>query len=262
MPPKAFWQKRGGLLMSHEPQGQFAAALLSPDAPVPEGIVDPAGRPAPKRFAVYRNNVTISLIEALKATFPAVEALVGEAFFREMARIFVRAHPPASPLLQEYGADFPAFIASFEPAAQLPFLPDVARIDRAWLDAFHAADATPLDAATLANTSEEALPALRFTAHPATHLLHAQFPVASIWQAARAKQTAAGIDPDAVETALITRPETEVQVTALSRAEGIFFAKIFEGETLGDAAETAFSENSGFDLSRALGILIGSGACQ
>ena len=83
------------------PDGQtgFTEALLQPDAPVPQNVVDPKGRIAPKRFAVYRNNVTVSLVEALKATFPAVVALVGEAFFAEMARQFVRKTPPQSPLM-------------------------------------------------------------------------------------------------------------------------------------------------------------------
>ncbi len=45
-----------------------------------------------------------------------VEKIVGEEFFAAMARVFVMKRPPRSPLLANYGDDFPAFIAAFEPA--------------------------------------------------------------------------------------------------------------------------------------------------
>ena len=67
-----------------------------------------------------------------------------------MARFHVRATPPTSPLLFEYGRDFPAFIEAYEYAQAMPWLADVARIERAWLDAYHAADAAPISAETLA----------------------------------------------------------------------------------------------------------------
>ena len=93
---------------------------------------------------MYRNNVTVSLIDALAAVYPAVQRITGVDFFRAMARFHVRATPPTSPLLFEYGRDFPAFIEGYEYAQAMPWLADTARIERAWLDAYHAADAEPL----------------------------------------------------------------------------------------------------------------------
>src|SRR5665213_1812162 len=88
-------------------QRVFAAAMLDPGLPVPAGVVDPDGRVCPKRFGVYRNNVITGLIEALQDSFPAVCRLVGEEYFRAMARLYVTARPPRSPVLLQYGADFP-----------------------------------------------------------------------------------------------------------------------------------------------------------
>lgn len=127
----------------------FVRPLLAPDRPTPTIVGGPNGKAAVKRFNVYRNNVTVSLIEALAATFPATERITGEAFFRAMARFHVRETPPVSPLLFEYGRDFPGFIARYEYAQSMPWLADVARIERAWLDAYHAADAPALPPSAL-----------------------------------------------------------------------------------------------------------------
>src|SRR5271168_1367098 len=122
----------------------FSSALLRPERETPSLIAGPRGKGAVKRYNVYRNNVTVSLIEALAAIFPAVQRITGVEFFRAMARFHVRANPPRSPLLFEYGRDFPEFIERYECAQDMPWLADTARIERAWLDAYHAADVPPL----------------------------------------------------------------------------------------------------------------------
>lgn len=248
--------------MPLEGQSAFATALLQPDAPLPDGVVDPKGKPAPKRFAVYQNNVIVSLTEALAASFPAVSALVGEEFFKQMALLFVREQPPQSPLIAEYGREFSVFVASFEPAKGLPFLGDVARLDRAWLDSFHATDSVALDPARLGEIDQDALFEARFEFSPATHLVSSVFPVVDIWNAGRSGEAAAGLDPTKAQSALVTRPDVSVSVVALDPAQGVFFKSLFDGATLGDAAEQAMAENAQFDLAGALGMLISTGAAH
>ena len=92
-------------------------------------IAGPRAKAAMRRDAVYRNNVTVSLIEALAAVYPATRRITGPDLFRAMARAHVRASPPTSPLLFEYGRGFPDFVAGYEHARDMPWLPDVARID-------------------------------------------------------------------------------------------------------------------------------------
>src|SRR3974390_2745350 len=135
----------------------FAPGLTDPTCATPADVVGPRGKGAIKRYNVYRNNVTVSLINALAATYPAVQRITGVEFFHAMARFHVRAMPPTSPLLFEYGREFPAFIESYEYAQAMPWLADTARIERAWLDAYHAADASPLAPAALAPVPPEEL---------------------------------------------------------------------------------------------------------
>src|SRR5690349_7765390 len=117
---------RRAVQLSAERQRSFAASLLDRGRPVPSGLTGPDGAPSEKRFSVYRNNVVVGLIDALKANFPAATRIVGEEFFRTMARAFVTRHPPVSPILLDYGAEFPDFVTGFEQAATLPYLADVA----------------------------------------------------------------------------------------------------------------------------------------
>src|SRR6202007_1114597 len=99
-----------------------ASALIDPTRPTPVGVTGPRGKAAIKRYNVYRNNVTVSLIDALAAIYPAVQRITGVEFFRAMAPFYRAATPPTSPLLFEYGRDFPAFIEGYEPAQDMPWL--------------------------------------------------------------------------------------------------------------------------------------------
>src|SRR5476649_1514349 len=135
----------------------FAPGLTDPAIVAQEDVVATSGKGVIKRYNVYRNNVTVSLIDAVAAIYPAVQRITGVEFFRAMARFHIRATPPKSPLLFEYGRDFPAFIEQYEYAGAMPWLADIARIERAWLDAYHAADAEPLSAQTLRSFPSERL---------------------------------------------------------------------------------------------------------
>src|SRR5258708_2019987 len=193
----------------------FAPALLDPVRFAPQIVTGPNGKGPGKRYDVYRNNVTVSLIDALAAIYPAMQRITGTDFFRAMARFHIRATPPTSPLLFEYGRDFPAFIAQYEHAQSMPWLADVARIERAWLDAYHAADAAPLSQAELAAVAAERLGDLVFTPHPATRIVCSQFSAVAIFAANRDSKPVAPIDATAPEDALITRPDSDVVVRHL-----------------------------------------------
>lgn len=234
----------------------FAEGLLNPDAPVP-GLV--AG-PAVKRYAVYRNNVSHSIAVALGEIFPAVQAHVGPDFFRALALTYLRTSPPKSKLLFEYGADFANFLQSFPPVANLPHLPDMARTERAWLDAFHAADCAPLDPARLAEINPDDLGSVRFVMHPAFRLLRSAFPAATLVSGLRAGNGIDDADLTLGEEAMITRAGLEVEMRILPAGAGTFFECLAAGGDLAEAAEIAAGAATGFDLSKALASAFQAGA--
>ena len=153
----------------------LSPGLIDPDYETPAGVVGPNGKGAVKRYNVYRNNVIVSLIDALAAIFPATQRITGVEFFRAMARFHVRATPPCSPLLFEYGHEFPDFIARYEYARPMPYLADTARIERAWLDAYHAADELALAAQNLALIPPKSIADVVFVAHSATRIVRSNF---------------------------------------------------------------------------------------
>jgi len=238
----------------------FRAAILDPARARPQTVTGPHGKQADKRFNVYRNNVTVSLINALADTFPAVQRITGESFFRDMAREFVRAHPPVSPLLFLYGHEFPAFVADFEHAARMPYLADVARVERAWLTAYHAADLEPLAPQALAAIDPACLADVTFRPHPAAALVRSGFAVFDIFDANRGHDTVGRIDAARAQSVLVTRPGTEVMVTALPDGHDAFFERLLSGGTLGEAAEAGMEAAETFDINEAIGGILSTGA--
>jgi hypothetical protein len=241
----------------------FAAALLDPAAPCPPGLVTWNGSDAAQRFGVYRNNVTVSLIDAVAETFPVVQQLVGAEFFRAMAGEFVRQSPPVSPVLAWYGDAFAGFLATFPPAAGVPYLADVARLEYARVLAFHAADADPVPVAEIAAclNDPEVLPALRLHLHPSLQVIDSPFAIASLWGAHQNPHQGtvelAGIDPAQPECALVLRHGLSVEVVAVPAAAGRFIVALQGGATLGAAVQQAGTDGTPFDPTPVLGLLIG-----
>ncbi|MCK1362313.1 DNA-binding domain-containing protein [Bradyrhizobium sp. 199] len=238
----------------------FAPALLDPARGTPEVVTGPHGKGASRRYDVYRNNVTVSLIDALAAVYPAVQRITGAEFFRAMARFHVRSNPPTSPLLFEYGHSFPQFIEAYEHAQTMPWLADVARIERAWLDGYHARDAAPLSAASLSSIAPERLAEIVLTPHPAMRIVRSPFAALTIFAANRDEAPSARIDASIAEDALITRPDFEVAVRHLPPGGAVFACCLASGQPLGEAAGAALEAAADFDIATNIAGLIAAGA--
>jgi hypothetical protein len=237
----------------------FADALLNADRPVPRGITAHNAAVPARRFAVYRNNVVLGLGKALKSRFPVVEKLVGEEFFAAMARRFVMAQPPRSPLLATYGDSFPAFIAAFEPASEIPYLADVAQLEAARTRAYHAADAAAIDTGRLTALDSEVVERIRIDMHPSAEIVRSPYPIVTIWAMNSGEQELAPIADWRGEDALVARPCLEVQVRRLPPGGAAFLLALAAGRSLGDAAGAALADDPDFDLTNNLAGLIDTG---
>jgi hypothetical protein len=243
-------------------QAAFAAALLGPQQSCPPDLFSANGANPASRFAVYRNNVQSSLINALADSYPVVLQLVAEEFFRAMARLYIQQIPPQGPLLNDYGNDFADFIEGFAPAASVPYLADVARLERLRVQAYHAADAQALSheqiAAVLA--APQALGKLHIQLHPSVSTLNSAYAVAALWAAHQQDETLANVDPLHGQSALILRNGLEVKVFAIDTGSAMFIRSLQSDWPLEQAVAYALDAAPEFDLSQCLALLISHNA--
>jgi hypothetical protein len=239
-------------------QEAFAAHLAGADQPGLAAEVLGDAIPAAARLRVYRHHVQESLGAALAATFPTVPALVGADFFRSLARAFIVHALPRQPVLAEYGADFPAFIAAYEPARGLPYLADVARLDWALNAAFHAPSGRRLGAADLAALPADRLPSLCLRLAPGTALVNSPHPLDRIWLASQPGAPDGTVDLDAggAHLLVLRRPD-DAAFVVLSAAEARFAEGIALGKSLEEAAGRVDGE---FDLAAGFARLLNLGA--
>ncbi|TNJ48231.1 DNA-binding domain-containing protein [Phaeobacter sp. B1627] len=232
----------------------FTSAILDARLPVPSGLQDGHSQPAGRRFSVYRNNVAVSLTQALHQGFPTVARLLGPDNMDGLAGQFLRAHPPTSPVLTHYGDAFPAYLERLPQLAHLGYLGDMARLDCALRRSYHAADAPPIDAQLLATLSPEALLASRFRFAPALCVLRSRWPIHSIWR----YNTQEGAPKPAAgpEDVLITRPDYDPVPERLPPGAALWIEALQSGDTLATATETACAAVPDFDLSAPLALLI------
>jgi hypothetical protein len=244
-----------------ERQRSFAAALLDPALPSPPGLVGPDGKPSSRRFAVYRNNVMVGLTQTLKDAYPAVHRIVGPEFFHALARAYAVGDLPRSPMLFDYGAGLPDFIDRFEPASVLPYLADVARIERAWTEAYHSAEAAPIGSSMFSEIDPDLLPNLNLVLHPSVRIVRSRFPALTIWQMNVEGGVPGPVDLAAGgENALVVRPEAGVEVRSIPNGSPEFIRALASGRPVLAAFGEAIAADPRFDLAANLSDLIQVGA--
>jgi Putative DNA-binding domain len=235
---------------------QFARGLLDPACPVPALVKGQSVR----RYAVYRNNVTVSLIKALEANFPTVRKLLGEDYFAGFAREYAQCNPPLSPLLLKFGATFPHALTQTEDLKNYPYLADIAQLEIFWRESYHAADATPLEADALASVDPEALFNSRLIGHPSLRLLQSQFAAHDIFVANRPGGTGQPYNPAKPQSVLLVRPHYEVEIHAVSADQFEFLNALQQGVSFGEALERAAAANEKFDAPGTIALMLQSGA--
>ena len=236
-------------------QAAFADAVFFDHAPIPTAIRDTSGQAYASRFSVYRNNVFAGLINAIGARYPVVKNLLYEDEFNRIARLYVLAEPPRSPVLLEYGATFPQFLRSIGQSTSADYLADVAELESARTRAYHAADATPVSRDAFGRLTSDEIPHLRLALHPSLQLLHSRFPVVSIWEAnLHANDNTLNLWQP--ECALIARPRLDVEVWRLTPGAYEFLSALAEGCSVGDAIDRSLADAPELNLTDCFETLI------
>lgn len=234
-----------------ETEQALRRSLVEREDSIADGLVEDDGVPPRDRLELYRNNFIGAVTTALRLSFPAALRLVGEAFFESAARIFIEQSPPCSACLNDYGADFPAFMERFPPAGSVPYLPQVMELEWAVNAASHAPDAKPLDLASLAAIAPDRYARVIFVPHPSVRLVRATYPVDLIRKSVLDGDDAAmaAIDPvTAPVQLLVGRRGLEVNVERIGVGEASFVDSLCRGMPL----EEAVDGDAGLDVASAL----------
>ncbi len=248
-----------------ELQAMFRQAMFGAEVPPLVEAIAADGLAPVARLQIYRHHVLTSLTEALQATFPVVCRLVDARFFGYAADTYIRQHPPEAPCLFEYGAPFPAFLATFPPCRELVYLADVARLEWALNVALHAEACAPIDTDALRDMPGAEVAGLTFQCHPSLTLVRSPWPIDQIWRAnqADADVTAAAIDLRAGGVCLeILRWEDAVGFRTLAPPVYAFRVALATGHRLDMAAEAALAAEEDFDVVRALADLLADGSVR
>jgi hypothetical protein len=235
-----------------------ALRATEPDA-VPSSVADGYAH----RFAIYRNNVHRGLYDALGAAYPTVRKLVGDGFFDRLAQGFVQSETARSGSLALYGAGFDEYLAGHPIRESLPYLVDIARLERARLEVSTSADAKPLLAVDLAGL-EDQLEAMILRVHPACEVIASDYPIFAIWIAQNPVNGEQGGKTSIVqrpETVLVTRPYMQVDMRPLTAGQAVFFTALTQdGLDLGDACAKALEADASFDVMASFAEFLTSGA--
>ena len=238
--------------MLRDTQLSVATSLLADDSTAATQIR--AGKlTAARRLEIYRHNVYANLRGALKDIYPVTLAVVGEAFFHHAADQFVRVHPSRSGDLNQFGGDWAAFLGTYPYAAELPYLPDVARLEWAWHEAFHAGDAPPFDSGRLATLPPDTHSTLCFLLHPTVRLVKSDFPILRIWEVNQPGFTGEiDVDWDTPAASLLIYRDladgVSVLIEHLSAAGDAFLRALVQQATLEAAAVAALDIDATFNL--------------
>jgi hypothetical protein len=221
-----------------EIQRAVARSIRSPDdGEALRHIADDMIAPA-DRLGIYRNNAAATLVGALRITYPAVEKLVGAEFFEGAARIFFARHPPRTAYLNDYGSEFADFLGAFPAAAELAYLPDVARLEWAVSSALNAPDVPALDPVALAGLAASEHDRVRFVPHPSVRLLSVRHPADVIWRAVLGGDDAAlaaiALTGEPLWL-LVYRGSAGVAVRRLTQDEARLTAMLCSGSVLSEA---------------------------
>ena len=232
-------------------QRRFAADLLT------ERVAVACVPPIAPGMIVHRSNVSVSLRQAVEAAFPVARALVGDAFFAALADRFVIAEPPRVGWLFAYGVRFPDFVAADGPARSVPYLADVARLERARVHAANTSDTVELNLSALARLAPDALASLRLRLHPAASLIVSHYRIFDIWQAHReadAERSLAFLgEVNFPQAVLVSRPsEMETSVVALDAGDAALLRSVLVGERFNDACQAAIDAEADYDLAGGL----------
>ncbi len=246
----------------HKLQQSFAADIWDEGLNQLDGVILDGRLPAKRLLQVYRNNFWISAEDALTGIYAVVKRLLGDQFFTYLVDHFLRSYPLRYGNMQQIGSDLAVFLCDFSPAENLPYLPDIARLEWIHHQLFHAADAKPFNTQVLTGLAPEKISKLRFEMSPTSRLVHSPFPIFRIWRVNQPDYEGdQSVDLDiGGESVLITRPGLVVELYKVEPVDARFLQSLTTGNNLDKATKAAIKYSENFDLEDSISRFFALGA--
>lgn len=243
-------------------QSEVLTAVCDVHKPVPpyiEFVHDEARRNL--RFDIYRNNFYAAVINVLRERFPVTERIVGEDFFKATARTFVGKTPPKGQSNLGYGQDFAQFLSTFPPAADLPYLPDIARLEWMRFQAAIAPDAPVVTSQDFARIDRARAALVQFELHPSCRTMVSQYPVYDIWRTNHEDDEVQSLrDSRDGQAVLVARNQNGVEVHNIGTDSAALVEQLAGQTPLGQAYENVSTQLPQQEFSNTLALLLASGA--
>lgn len=243
-------------------QSEVLAAICDVKKPIPpfiEAGADEERRAT--RFNIYRNNFYVAVINVLRERFPVTERIVGEDFFKATARTFIEETPPIGQSNLKFGQDFPSFLSDFPHCADLPYLPDVSRLEWARFKSAIAPDMPNVTSQQFSEVDPARAGLIHFEKRAACHMVSSPFPIYDIWRTNHEDDVVKTLNHSTQgQSVLISRTPLGIEVHQVSSASYDLMALLFTGTPLGQAYERVNDQLTQDELSETLSLLLSKNA--
>jgi hypothetical protein len=235
----------------HNLQQNFLSAIYSNDETAITKSIKQSDLSSKAKIQIYRNNVFSSLHKVIEDAFPVIKRLVGKEFFKYLASNFIKEFPMTQQNLEDYGESLEQFLCKFEPAKQLPYLPDMARLEWAFHKAATCEKAATINTNSLSSIKQADYFNLKFTSHPSVSLVSSPYPIGKIWEMNRQSEPEP-IDLSKENAAHLLcihlHKKRTIQVIPINIQEFRFLISLKEGKNLYHTFEGAVALDPDFDL--------------
>jgi hypothetical protein len=198
-----------------------------------------------RRFAIYRNNMFLSLTAHLRAIFPVTCMLGDERFFAFAAHQFILHEPPRDSRLVVYGEAFPRFLSRFPACRHAPILAEMATLEWAIHKSLTSAQLPFLELPKLTAAATLDL-------QPSLGFVLAHWPVLGLWahQSERRQQL-----PRRTNRIAISRHDDDIRLFELSGARFAFWRCLARRQSIEAAAARALTRDPQFNLAEEIILL-------
>jgi hypothetical protein len=230
-------------------QAELAEAIINADTQV--DIITPASA-----IAIYHNNVTSNFLAVLKETYPLICKLLGEEYFHQICKEYIKRYPSGSSNLHDYGEYFGNFLDHYAPLQIYPYLNEISQFEWASHSVFFEADHPELHLPSLQQVAPDKYQQLHFTLHPASKLLQFKYPILRIIDLCHSRiDETINLDEGGVNL-LIIRRELEIKLVPLSLSEFYFLNSLQNNQTIREALDAALMIDSNFNINEKLSLWI------